>query len=186
MGRKRADVKNREELEIWARWVRGFSIAEIASMRGIPQEKVLNIIINQIKSSKIEDAQGLSELEINARKVIAELDIIIQRLWLAFTQEEARYRDATNIDEAHNSLNKMLSLLSQIQRTVVAKAEILRKFGLAPSAVERTATLVGVTQMSPHLQQPVTIDPLNLLPRVPTRLSLTDQTETEDAKINED
>ncbi len=157
--RRRKSETQLKVIQLWYSWLRGLPIPEIASSMGTTSAQVARQLSQALKEATVNIGDMPLEF-LRAEKIVAQLELIERHLWLLYAREERRYTEALQeledaaTDEERKTallltqqhLQNCKSLLAQIKDVVNRKAEIMRRIGMVPTAVERTAHAVLMAQ----------------------------------------
>ncbi len=168
--KKLNDQKTQQRLlTIWYNWLRGLPVLELAStLRESPKQVEEALRVAMQLATKDVDGTDTGRAE----KVLAQLELVERHLWLLFGREERNYNrneEVGDVELAQVHLSNCIRLLSIIKEVVSRKAELLRRMGMVPVAVERSAALIVSNQ---PLMPATAINLEGLTARVPERAPL--------------
>lgn len=152
--------------QIWELWVRGVSVETIAKRFNLTPTRVARYIDAYLERQTRKFAK-LKRPETQVEKVINQLETLEYYLFMQITQYHALWGEKIKENDIKGALEiseQLREIIDTLQSIVTRKAELMRRFGLVPSAAEKVAATV------------VTVNPAELIgeitPRLPTRAKL--------------
>lgn len=158
------DETRRKAIILWRQWVRGLPLDPLLRELGVSRGQAVQLIASYIKERSNELAQIGAGAQVE--KIIGAYEEMEAVLWQYVQVYMTRWSDAVrNNDERAASrhsetVREFMELLSTV---TTRKAEVMRRLGVLPSAVERSAHLIGV------VNAPETLNALVPTPRLPTK-----------------
>jgi hypothetical protein len=154
----------RKAIILWRQWVRGLPLDPVLKELGITHNRAVKLISSYIR----ERSEELGKIGASAQveKIIGAYEEMEAVLWQYIQVYMARWSDATknNDDRAALRYSETVREFMELLSTVTTrKAEVMRRLGVLPSAVERSAHLIGV------VNAPETLSELVPTPRLPTK-----------------
>jgi hypothetical protein len=154
----------RKAIILWRQWVRGLPLDPVLRELGITHSRAVKLISSYIK----ERSEELGKIGAGAQveKIIGAYEEMEAVLWQYIQVYMARWSDAVKNNDDRMALRysetvrEFMELLSTV---TTRKAEVMRRLGVLPSAVERSAHLVGI------VNAPETLSELVPTPRLPTK-----------------
>jgi len=162
--RMKSEVRRKAEA-LWRQWVRGLPLDPMLNRLGLTYSQAVRLIARYIK----ERSRELEELGVEAKveRVVGayeEMEIILWQqiqVFLHRWQEAMGTGDEKTATRYSHLLKELLELLSTI---TTRKAEMMRRLGVLPTAVERATHLVGIVQATQTLN-----DFSSIIPRLPIK-----------------
>ena len=170
----------RKAIILWRQWVRGLPLDPLLRELGVSRGQAIQLIASYIK----ERSEELAKIGAGAQvdKIIGAYEEMEAVLWQYVQVYMTRWSDAVrNNDEraASRHSETVRDFMELLSTVTTRKAEVMRRLGVLPSAVERSAHLVGI------VNAPEPLSDFIPTPRLPTKAptALPEPTQPDTTKI---
>lgn len=149
---------------LWRQWVRNLPLDPILERYDIPYSHAVRLLASYLK----ERCREIEKLGANAtaEKIIGAYEDMESILWQHIQYYQTKWAEALqkgDEKEASRFAYLVRSEMELLSVVTTRKAEMMRRMGVLPSTVERSAHLVGIVQ-SPSLN-----DFSAIIPRLPVK-----------------